>query len=344
MINAFLKTTRDKPRLKTSIYTMLMFLLLSLGGCSSSTDENYYQVFDKIKTDQFIRSYGFGGIYWVSNDAVILDGVVDNASGEPEHGVYLVTMDGVYTRLVEVLDYPGWTYCYSEGVVYLKNDTASFNVLVEPAGIEIKKKIRMFKPKNSSYSPIRCQFAKIPGNTGGYIALSNQDGFIRNTYWSEGEKLQNAYIVDENDNIVAAVDVKAGSFFGSPRYLEDRDAYFGYRKRQNCVSLWWLYRDSWNTTTEKRCFGGWASAGSISLLSTKVGLFISDHSMKGYKTYLFAGDKEFKLERVSARREALSPDGCRVAYASGEIGYGKNRFSQILKIFDACKFIEDQGR
>ncbi|OMH37543.1 hypothetical protein [Motiliproteus sp. MSK22-1] len=336
---------RDENEKNSILFIMICFLFLILSGCfeGSSTDSRFYQVFDKIKTDQFTRSYGRGGIYWVSDNRLILDGIVKNKQGVSEHGVYQVTLDGTYTRLVEILDFPVWYYCFSDNILYVRNLSKKFNIVTEPKDFEIRKEVRLDKPDDSEYSPLRCSYAKRPGSTGGYISLLKKDGYIRNTYVTPEGEITNTIIVNDTDETLVELNIKAGELIGRPSFLQDRNAYFGYIQQDNCALLWWLYRDDWSSKTEKRCFGGWASSGSIKVLSTRVGLFVVDYSRKGYKTYLFSKDQEFKLERVSARAATVSPDGCKVAYASGKIGYGKTRFSQVLKIFNVCQFIKEQG-
>ncbi len=54
--------------------------------------------FDHILTDQYVWSYGQGGIYWVSNEQVVLEARIKNEKGELDWGLFQVDVrDGSYS-------------------------------------------------------------------------------------------------------------------------------------------------------------------------------------------------------------------------------------------------------
>ena len=90
-------------RIKYLVRSVFLVFIAALAGCSvQDNTEKYSVVFDDIKNAVSRYSPGRGGIYWVSDDAVVLDAIVTNEDGVDERGLYQVNMDGSYIRLISV--------------------------------------------------------------------------------------------------------------------------------------------------------------------------------------------------------------------------------------------------
>ncbi len=329
-----------------------LLLAIFMQGCSSDkvNEAAYFKTFDHIKTDQFVWSYGDGGIYWVSDNEVVLDAQVKNAQGIFENGLYQVSViDGSFIRLVERSN--SYSYCFDGNTLFIKSADKR-EILNKPALYSIEQVTSFKKLKNGVNSALRCRSVEKPSEDG-YRPLLFSDGFLK-TEWNgsryKGTDKRMKGDLDP-DNKVILVDSEGKekkqlelniSQVSVPYFLADRNAYFGYRMRTRCASLWWLYREGWKTKTKKHCFGGWAQNTSKLIFPTRSGMYVEHHTSRKYKTYLVTDKTEHKLEIVSARGGALSHDGCRVAYGSGELS-GKGGRRQILKIFNACQFMEEQG-
>lgn len=334
---------------------MVSFLFVAmLSACSQEEKENpaYFKEFTNIKTNQFMWNYGQGGIYWVLDNAIVLDAQVKNSEGIFERGLYQVNVnDGSYIKLVEVGENKLYSYCFVEKVLYVKSDE-TLNILYKPKLYSIKLETEFKKHKDGRYSPLLCESVEVP-SMGGYIPLMEGDGFLKIDW--DGPRLPDkgtfqgvlkpdnpVTMIDNNWKHLRTLDLTIAQV-STPQFIEYLNTYFGFRvepMRANCFILWWLNRDEWRADTKNICLGSWASQNSKFLLPTKVGIYVQHYTSNKYKTYLVADGFEYPIEKVSARGSTLSADGCRVAYGSGEIGYGKSRFSQQLKIFDACEFIK----
>jgi hypothetical protein len=91
--------------------------------------------------------------------------------------------------------------------------------------------------------------------------------------------------------------------------------------------------------SESLCFANWSKSNSNIVHATKVGLFVENHKIEDAASYLISPKKEYRLNGA-VRGSSLSTDGCTIAYGAGAINFGKKRFSQTLKIFNACQFID----
>lgn len=324
------------------------FFTLCLSGCfSNDSSDGVYTEFKNIKTDQFIWEYGRGGIYWVSDNEMVLDAITKNTDGVPERGVYQVNvLDGSFIKIAKIDFKELYKYCVDSNNLYLKSRTGNFKISNYSKNFEIVKVKQKKKEKGYKYSEIRCSsFKKISGYAN--YALSRGDGYLLAKNNADRDTYRDVIHEDSGVELVTPsgdrtpIDLKSGVVF-RPQYLIDRDMYFGYQQRSRCGHFWWLKRGSWKGKTEKKCFGAWAQSSSLIFIPTRVGLFIEHHTTKGTKTYLSTEKHLYPLEKTPARGSSLAPDGCRVAYGSGNIGYGQSRFSQHLKIFNACKFMNNQ--
>ena len=322
-----------------------LLLAILMQGCSSdkANEAAYFKTFDHIKTDQFVWSYGDGGIYWVSENEVVLDAQVKNKQGIFENGLYQVNVvDGSFIRLVERSI--SYSYCFDGDTLFIKSADKR-KLLRKPEFYSIEQVTKFKKLKNGQNSPLRCRGFEKPKNDGGYLALRTSDGYIKNKYRKSKDDEVHVYLADNNGLEIKELvkhEKDSNGLVGRLLFIQDKDAYFGYKMKARCASFWWLYRDGWETKTKKHCFGGWAQNTSKLIYPTRVGMFVQHYTSKKYKSYLVTDTKEYSLETISSIGGALSPDGCRVAYGSGELS-GKGGRRQILKIFNACQFMEEQG-
>lgn len=329
-------------------YLMVVISAAWLAGCfgDEGVDQKYFKTFEHIKTDQFVWMYGRGGIYWVSDNAVVLDALVKNTEGVAERGIYQVNMDGSYLRLVEKTKKGPFDYCFDGKTLFIRGGEGQFNVLNPPKDYKLFLQAKAEIQKGGPYAPVRCQYMKPPRSDAGYVALKEEDGFLKNNYRTDKNPKPNTYLSDNEGMEKIVLDVGEIKIFSYARYLPDRDSYFFYRNRGNCSYVGWVARDNWRVRTKKHCFGSWAVYNSKIVLSTRVGFFIEHHTDYMNKAYLVTDEKEYPIETISAIGTALAPDGCRVAYGSGNYrarNRGPNDYRQVLKVFDSCKFMKDQG-
>lgn len=337
-------------KIKASKIFLYLFFTLCLSGCfSNDSNDGVYTEFKNIKTDQFIWEYGRGGIYWVSDNEVVLDAITKNTDGVPERGVYQVNLlDGSFIKIAGIGFKELYKYCFDGNYLYLESRTGDFKISNYSENFEIVKVKQKKKEKGYKYSETRCSsFKKISGYAN--YALSREDGYLlaknnadRDTYRDVIHEDSGVELVTPSGNRTP-INLKSGVVF-RPQYLIDRDMYFGYKQRSQCSYFWWLKRGSWEGKTEKKCFGAWAQSSSLIFIPTRVGLFIEHHTTKGTKTYLSTDMQLHPLEDVAARGSSLAPDGCRIAYGSGNYRGRKNEkdYRQVLKIFNACEFLNNQ--
>ncbi|TNC79480.1 MAG: hypothetical protein C9356_18850 [Oleiphilus sp.] len=105
----------------------LVFRIFVLGwlgallGCSSQNDLSaYFRTFDHIVTDQYRETYGQGGIYWVSNDHVVLEAYLKTEQSDLDRGIYQVSVnDGSFIKVVDITDDKPTTYkfCFDGAVL-----------------------------------------------------------------------------------------------------------------------------------------------------------------------------------------------------------------------------------
>jgi len=321
-----------------------------LFSCSLSDKSNFFSSFEHIKTDQFNWSYGQGGIYWVSNNQVVLDAQVKNKQGIPERGLYQVNVnDGTYIKLVEIGDKEQYKYCFAENTLYIKAKNRR-DALHNPEFYSIEQQTVFKKLKNGLNAPLRCKSVDKPKNDGGYLALKEEDGFIKNKYITSKEDEGHVYLTNNKGDVIKElITLPPGSkgILGRPRFLPYRDAYFGYsmkRYRQDCFDVWWLPRKTWKIDIQDVCLGSWYNNGSNIISPIRVGLFVENYSTRKPSSHVIVGSKEYKFENTNIRGASVSPKGCQVAY-----GYGNYRprngggdYRQHLKVFNACKYIESK--
>ena len=314
-------------------------------------DERFFTSFEHIKTDQFVwnAGSGHGGIYWVGENELVLDAVIKG-----DRGLYEVNVvDGSAIKLIDGPGH-GYRYCFTEGSLYVSVQPPHklLPVLHQPRRYQlISKIVPRGLPDGWVNAGVRCGLFEVPkgeGITGSYQALNEKDGLV-NVVYSELRKQSSMYLSDNNGKRLKIISTDAKelkSFQGRAKYYSYEDAYFGYfSDAPDCrgATTWRLYRKDWRLETGKVCYGEWDKGTSILLSPTKVGLFAEQHSIsrsRFAKSFLITEEQEIPVDMVSSIGSVTGPDGCRVAYGSGEIGYGEKRFSQHLKIFQACDYMQ----
>ena len=328
------------------IKLLLVSLSFGLTGCfkDDGVDQKYFKTFEHIKTDQFVWNPGLGGIYWVSNDSVVLEALIKNKNGEFEKGIYQVNMDGTYILLVSLKSEGPYSYCFDGKNLYLRNSTGKFDVVNFPKKYGVILLDNINERGKGQLRPIRCRYINKPTNNSGYIALKEDDGYVKRPYPTEENPNPNVYLSDNRGNNQSLIDDSGIFLLSRATYLKDRDSYFFNRNRGRCSYLTWLERDGWDFDYRKHCFGEWAK--SIVIVSPKDGLYVENYTLtEKHKTYFVIGDKEYPLETTSSRQAVVAPDGCKIAYGSGNYrarNRGPNDFRQVLKVFNSCAFIADK--
>ena len=345
---------------RPNIFLSFFLFLIFLSGCSEDieNDPRFFKSFPEIKTNQFMWSYGRGGIYWVSDNQVVLDAEVANKLGVLERGLYQIDVrNGSYFRLLDYSEH--YWYCFNGETLFvrLKNKKPIIN---EPKGYKLVQETD-YKERNKNlhnaglYSQLRCDAIDRPSDDG-YRQLFANDGYLKTDnkgtkysgkdyrFRGELDPDNKVVLVDKNLKEIKDLDLKI-SEVSTPYFIPHENAYFGYKfnNAKMCGLFWWLYRDDWSVKTNEQCFGIWSQNSSKLFYPTKAGLFVQHYTTKKYKSYLFARGREFQLEKTSSIGGSIAPDGCRVAYGSGELIALAAGQRQILKVFNACKFIEEQG-
>jgi hypothetical protein len=164
--------------------------------------------------------------------------------------------------------------------------------------------------------------------------------------WFETASLidqQGRYVKTLSTDIDLIKDVR-----GRPAYHEFFDGYFGYSYiTEPCrgISAWWLERKKWKIRSENFCLGKWSLSGSTVVVPTEAGLIAEQHGKSKGRPwamyYLLTNKQHLPVDMVGGRGVSTAPDGCRVAYGSGELEMNWNsENTQYLKIFDACAYID----
>lgn len=327
---------------------LFLFTFLLISGCSKQTDvSDYLRSFDHILTDQYVWSYGQGGIYWVSNDQVVLEARIKNEKGELDRGLYQVDVrDGTYLKIVEISGQPplSYKYCFDGKALHVLKELGNYRMVNAPKGYEVVIRELGKLTDTNSYSPLRCGFVEKPAGPGGYAALRPGDGFIKHQW--ESDKDVHVYLADDSGtNLKKLLEqkvVRKGTPLGmfTVRYfLESENAYFGYSPWDNkdCSELWWLYRDDWRLLHKTVCLGELASGGSRLLHSLNGSIYLEHYGGRKGRSYILVGNEWLPVEKNHGRGATVSPNGCSVAYGEGDIN-GKSGVRQKLKVFNYCDY------
>lgn len=341
-----------------AFFPISLVVILSLHNYYTSPryelpDDKFFTAFEHIKTDQFIWTLdlGNGGIYWVGDNEVVLDALINN-----ERGIYQVNvLTGDHIKLVDYPEKP-FRYCFAqdERLLYVSVDMLGqqLSILHQPKNYRITSQVWARKESGLEVSGIRCGFFKLPSGPfrrGASFALHKDDGLLRHVGSDDGRAM-GAYIANNlGEKILVLTDDAeiAQRITGWHFYVPHLDAYFGYSLGSSCSGVWWLFKQNWELATDVLCFGDWAQLGSRVIRPTKAGFHVELHNNSTPnipKVYLVTSSQEFPIQLSSARGSSTSPDGCRVAYGSGDYRTrrGDNDLRQHLTIFNACEFIRSK--
>ena len=326
------------------------FILLAclgvLSACSNSNNpQSYLKTFDHILTDQYI--WGGGGIYWVSNEQVVLEAHVKDEKGELDRGLYQVDVrDGSYTKIVEVPDKTPITYmyCFEGKILHVMRSRGNFTQTNPTNGYQIEIREIGKKTNSNSYSALRCNFVEKPIGDAGYTALRIGDGFIK--YVREEEKRHIFLVDDTGSNLKKLIEqdakrrINIDGMFEVSSFLKERNSYFGYSSwdTKDCSELWWLFRADWSIENKKICLDEDVKGGSRIVHPLKDALYIEHYGGRRGRSYILDGnDDPLLVEQNHGRGASVPPNGCLVAYGEGD----RDKLSgvrQKLKIFSYCDF------
>jgi len=327
------------------IKTYLALLLASLVGCSSNDPETYVKTVNNILTDQYVGS----GIYWVSNEHVVLQAVVRGIEKEGHYSIYQVDIrDDSFLKIIDISGKSplSYQYCFDGDTFYVLVKNAEVKIVNRPSGYDIEIIELEDKKPSTSYRPLRCRSMERPTPNAGYNALRKGDGFIK--YENGGEGIVDVYLSDDLGNnqkkIVTYQEKREydfSSMFKAKEFLEKQNAYFGVSSpnNKNCFKLWWLYRDNWKVDNKTICLGKWAKYGSRLIHSLDDALLI-EHYTKRSGAYLIHEGQLIQVEAGDTRGVSISPDGCKAAYGKGpmRLFIDKAGQRQKLKVFDLCEY------
>jgi hypothetical protein len=326
----------------------LVALVVVLSACSNPNNpQSYLKTFDHILTDQYVWGYGGGGIYWVSNEHVLLEAKIRDEKGDLDLGIYEVDVrDGSYIKIIEVPDQTqiNYTYCFDGKTLHVMRSLGTFTQTNRANGYQVEIRELGTKSNSNLYSPLRCDFVERPAGDAGYIALRYGDGFIK--YVREEEK-RHIFLVDDAGVPLkklikqdAKQRISIDGMFEVSSFWQERNAYFGYSTwdSKNCSELWWLYRADWSIDNKKICLDEEIEGGSRLLHSLKDALFLEHYGGRRGRSYVlnFKGDPLI-VEQNHGRGASVSPNGCLVAYGEGD----RDKLSgvrQVLKLFNYCAF------
>lgn len=325
-----------------------------LASCSFEGSQEYQKTFEKIIMSTRLH-YGLAGIYWISNDHIVLSAYIDTEKKTKDHGIYQINInDGSFIKIVELTDdQPTYLdYCFTKNTLYVGGVIDNIEIL--DTSLNYKVRLKDFDKKNrtNTYSPLRCGFYERPIEGYGFLALREEDGFIKNgRKYMGADKYRQVFLADNNGNTIKhLIDHKLHprkphdleKALSVRRFAEHENAYFGQApfngRLTQCTYLSWLYRDSWEAKQRKLCFNEWQESSKRVLL-VKDGLYIQTHSTKSGNpnAYVIHNEKGSVIDDGIVDGSTVSPDGCKVAYAFAKTW--KLGIRSSLKIFDHCGYV-----
>ncbi len=195
------------------------------------------------------------------------------------------------------------------------------------------------------YSVLDCLYVYRPAGFSSLKALREEDGIIANIK-PIGSDLIRSYVVTRDGEKVSDLDLGGKVLKSQSRYSKYDSEYFYYDffQRRGCGQFIWISSLSWQVREEEHCFDEWLESTSKIANPTRVGIFIEQHTTKYHSGSLITERGMYSIEKGSIRRSSVSPNGCLVAYGYGDYRSrkGDNDYRQVLKVFDACKFMEDR--
>ena len=325
---------------------ILLAFLGVLAACSNPNNpQAYLKTFDHILTDQYI--WGGGGIYWVSNEQVVLEAHVKDEKGELDRGLYQVDVrDGSYTKIVEVPDKTPITYmyCFEGKTLHVMRSRGTFTQTNPANGYQIEIREKGELNERNDYSPIRCRYVDLPIEAKAkFIPLKPEDGFLKNKAGATKDVPVKTFLTDElgtNLKEIAKLPFGEGGVLGIRYVVPHMNAYFGNSYfDKDCTKLSWLYRDDWRLEQKEICLKDWTH-GSRVILQLKGALYVEHHTdtKNEPKSYVIDPENEQPVETEQIRGSTVSADGCKVAYGIGKYRSGREGPRQVLRVFDYCAF------
>lgn len=321
-----------------------LVMCFNLLGCGlEEKEEEYSKIYEKIKTNQYIWSYGGGGIYWIDNDSLVLAATVNNSAQEKERGIYRVYTSGKYERMVNIGLEHQFNYCLMDDDLIIKINKKSM-IYQENKKIKIQFKNRVYDlPDGYKYSPLLCDFKK--SGIEHYRHYLKDDAYIQKSFDNHNNK-KPFLVIKDHKKIELNI---RNSILSTPYYIENKKSYFGFNIKGNCSEQWWINAEDWTSREERICFERIKNKGaSIRIYPSKESLVIENHggSEKLYSLNLISNGAEYGIEKENVRGTSVSPDGCKVAYGiDNKKNFKREAYTrQTLKIINICNYLKGKNR
>ena len=314
--------------------------------------EGFFTHFEHIRVDQFSWSArtGHGGIYWVSQDELVLEAEI-----ERDRGLFLLDVStGKARKLVDRPLGKSFRYCFSESTLYVSVGPSyeTLRVLYQPTNFNIVSR-QWSLPVGAYVSGLRCDAYKRPASrpNSRVYALSSSDGLLN--IGPLGDDTRDSIFLTDNEGNFVRMLSKDPDMIDSIKVNADYYPFFdgyisSFTLRQPCrgVAIWTLQRASWQLGAKSYCLGEWAQGASTVIQATKVGLMAEQHSSgrsKSAKYYLVTESEQLAIDMTGGRGLSTAPDGCQLAYGSGEYRRRKSgEYRQYLKLFRVCDYLESK--
>lgn len=340
----------------SSLYIFVCLNFLSLTGCLSSDEYNvskYTKTFDRVKTHMYQWSQVHGGIYWINDTNIVLEAYIKGESGSLDRGLYQVNVnDGRAEKIVDIPETGGplFKYCFDGKVLNVMVKNGEFNQVSQPKNYSVAIRDQGKKKRTNRYSKLRCSFVELPQiERTAYLPLRAEDGLIKNDATNDDGQIRAFLVNDDGKHLKQISDKRLDRGIRAyvpylDSYVPHLETYFGKTAFKNdCTFITHLYRDSWQLTHEELCIKNWAF-GSRLISRLNDAYYLEHHTSKEGepKHYVFFKDLRIPLGTTSVLGSSVSPDGCIVAYGSGDRGVGKKIPRQELGIFNYCEFFEKE--
>jgi hypothetical protein len=337
---------RNNSFITIFIRMLLLACLGALSACSNPNNpQSYLKTFDHILTDQYVWSYGRGGIYWVSNEKVVLEAQIQNDLGVLTHGLFEVDVrDGSSIKLVDVPKsgpYP-YKYCFDGSVLHVMTNGGAFELINQSKNYQVKIREVGKKNQGNSYSPLRCGFFDLPIEAKSrFIPLKSENGFMKNQAGATKEGPVMVLLTDEQGTSlkeIAQLPSGSSGVIGMRRFAPHLNAYFGHTAfNKYCTDISWLYREGWKLEQETLCLKDLAT-NRIFVHSIKNGFYLEQYNVRSSPSYILLKNKLIKVEEGIGRGASVSPNGCLIAYGVGDSKRKNSGVRQKLKLFNYCDY------
>lgn len=340
------KVGRVKNRSDIFLKILMLACVGALVGCSNPNNpQTYLKTFDHILTDQYTKSYGGGGIYWVSNEQVVMEAHVKDEKGELDRGLYQVDVrDGSYTKIVEVPDKTpiNYMYCFDGKTLHVMRSRGKFSQTNPANGYQVEIREMGELNDNNDYSPLRCRFVDLPSEAKArFIPLKGENGFMKNQAGATKDKPVKVLLTDEQGNSlkeIAQLPSGSSGVIGLRRFVPHLNAYFGQTAfNKYCTDISWLYREGWKLEQETLCLKD-LETNRIFVHSIKNGFYLEQYNVRSSPSYILLKNKPIMVEDGIGRGASVSPNGCLIAYGVGDSKRENSGVRQKLKLFNYCDY------